>query len=204
MIRSISSMSATMPACAAASPCISTPSRSRASGVRRSCETPASNSARSRSICDRFASIALKRRLTATISLGPVSGNGDGVPRRDIGAFELQPPAAPDPGPGQAADTLAPVISGLRARRSRVSYRISEKAGVTVKVQRRRAGSRARFRTLGTVRRSAVQGANRLSLSRRLRAKVRRPGRYRVLIVAVDAAGNRSTPRATRLALKRR
>jgi hypothetical protein len=130
-------------------------------------------------------------------------GNGDGVPRRDIGAFELQPPAAPDPGPGQAADTLAPVISGLRAHRSRVSYRISEKAGVTVKVQRRRAGSRARFRTLGTVRRSAVQGANRLSLSRRLRAKVRRPGRYRVLIVAVDAAGNRSTPRATRLALRR-
>jgi hypothetical protein len=33
--------------------------------------------------------------------------------------------------------------------------------------------------------------------------KVSRLGRYRVLIVAVDAAGNRSTPRATRLALKR-
>jgi hypothetical protein len=125
-------------------------------------------------------------------------GNADGVARRDIGAFELQPPAAPAPAPGgdSAADTLAPVISGFRARRARVSYRISEKAGVTVRVQRRLSGRRARFRTLGSVKRSAVKGANRLRLSRRIRAKLARPGRYRAVIVAVDAAGNRSARRA--------
>ncbi|HEX6653862.1 MAG TPA: choice-of-anchor Q domain-containing protein [Thermoleophilaceae bacterium] len=131
-------------------------------------------------------------------------GNGDGIARHDIGAFELQPPAAPAPGGGEAADTLAPVISGLRARSSRVSYRISEKAGVTVKIQRRLAGRRARFRTLGTVRRSAVEGANRLRLSRRIRSKARRPGRYRAVIVAVDAAGNHSARRAAAFRVRAR
>jgi hypothetical protein len=131
-------------------------------------------------------------------------GNVDGVARHDIGAFELQPPAAPGPGGGDGADTVAPVISGLRARSSRVSYRISEKASVAVKIQRRLAGRRARFRTLGTVKRSAAQGANRLRLSRRIRSKARRPGRYRAVIVAVDAAGNRSARRAAAFRVRAR
>ena len=75
MMRSISSMSATIPWRVAAIRARELePSRSRASGVRRSCDTPASSSARSCSICRRFASIALKPRLTAAISEGPRLG----------------------------------------------------------------------------------------------------------------------------------
>jgi hypothetical protein len=121
-----------------------------------------------------------------------VDGNGDGFARRDIGAYELpaQPVAQPQP------DSQKPVISGFRARRSSVSYGLSESARVVVKVQRRLAGKRPRYRTLGTVAKPAKQGANRLKLSRRIRAKDARPGRYRAVIVAIDAAGNRSASKA--------
>ena len=128
-------------------------------------------------------------------------GNADGVARRDIGAFEYQPPAPPA---SDAADTVAPLISAFRARRSGVSYRLSESARVTVRVQRRLAGRRARFRNLGRLSRSSAQGANRLLLSRRIRAKARRPGRYRAVIVAVDAAGNRSARRAAAFRVRAR
>ncbi len=53
--------------CASCVP-ISSPSRSRASGVRRSCDTPASSSARSCSSWRRLAIMRLKPRLSATIS----------------------------------------------------------------------------------------------------------------------------------------
>ena len=83
MMRSISSMSATIPVRSASSRVpISTPRRSRASGVRRSCDTPASSTARSCSICRRLAVIVLKPRLTAAISEGPDSGSGGGVSPR--------------------------------------------------------------------------------------------------------------------------
>lgn len=128
-------------------------------------------------------------------------GNGDGFARRDIGAFELQP-AAPQPQP--QADTQPPVITGFRARRLGVSYKLSERARVTVKVQRRLAGRRARYRTLGKVAKPAKQGANRLKLSRRIRARDARPGRYRAVIVAIDAAGNRSAPKVAAFRVRRR
>jgi len=92
-------------------------------------------------------------------------------------------------------DTLAPVITGFRARRAGVSYRLSESARVIVKVQLRLAGHRPRYRTLGKVAKAATQGANRVKLSRRIRARDAHPGRYRAVIVAVDAAGNRSAPK---------
>jgi len=120
-------------------------------------------------------------------------GNGDGFPRRDLGAFELHP-AAPQAQP--QADTQPPLISRLRARRVDVSYKLSEGARVVVKVQRRLAGKRARYRTLGKVAKPGKQGANRIKLSRRIRAKDARPGRYRAMIVATDPAGNRSATRA--------
>jgi hypothetical protein len=128
-------------------------------------------------------------------------GNGDGFARRDLGAFELQPPAQP---PQPEADTQPPLISRLRARRVDVSYTLSESARVVVKVQRRLAGKRARYRTLGKIAKPAKPGANRLKLSRRIRAKDARPGRYRAVIVAIDATGNRSAPKVAAFRVLRR
>jgi len=96
-------------------------------------------------------------------------GNGDGTARRDLGAFELQPP----PPAGPAADTTAPVISRFGTSPSRLRYTLSESARVTVKVQRRLAGKRARYRTIGKLAKAATQGPNRSRLSRRIRARLR-------------------------------
>jgi hypothetical protein len=129
-------------------------------------------------------------------------GNADGTATRDIGAYELQPaPGGGEGGPG--ADTLPPVISGFRAARTRLSYRLSESARVTVRIQRRLGGRRARYRTLGKVAASARTGPNRTRVGARLRRRDARPGRYRAVIVAVDAAGNRSAAKTATFRVSR-
>jgi hypothetical protein len=160
-------------------------------------------------------------------------GNGDGIARRDMGAFEVQseagaPPPAGGPGGGPAGepggstpvDTLAPLIGGFRARAlahsTRFRYTLSEPARVTLEIQRalpgRRSGARCvapsprlrhagpciRYVKRGTLRRSGAEGANRIRLNGRLRGRPLRPGRYRAVISALDAPGNRSTPRSAR------
>jgi hypothetical protein len=130
-----------------------------------------------------------------------IDGNGDGTARRDIGAYELATPAPPPP---PQADTQAPVISRFRASRARLSYRLSEGARVTVRIQRRLAGKRARYRSLGKLSASATQGANRTPVSRRIRRKALRPGPYRAVITAIDAAGNRSGPKVAAFRVRRR
>ena len=87
MMRSISSMSATIPARSASSRVlISTPRRSRASGVRRSCETPASSSARS---CSMLAQIG-GHRVEAAIDRGDLGGTGLGQRRRRFAAADAR------------------------------------------------------------------------------------------------------------------
>jgi hypothetical protein len=143
-------------------------------------------------------------------------GDHDGVARRDIGAIEVPgplpagPPADPPVGPpvgggggtgdqGPAGDHQAPVLSRLSAtsaRRSRLRYTLSEPARVTIAIQRVvRRGGRIRYRTIGRLTRDAGQGLNRARLPRRIGSRVLRPGRYRVVARATDAAGNRSAAR---------
>jgi hypothetical protein len=139
-------------------------------------------------------------------------GNHDGTARRDLGAFEVPGPLpAQNPGGGEQGsgqqvppvlDTQAPLITGFRAtptrRGPRLRYTLSEAAKVTFRVQRAVPGSRTRYRTIGTLTRSAASGANSTRLSARLRKRVSRPGLYRVRIAAADSAGNRSAPRTAR------
>ena len=140
-------------------------------------------------------------------------GNGDGIERRDIGAYELAPAFTGGSEPPQsepAADTQAPSIGGFRAtpsafavarartpvtartrRGTRLRYTLSESARVKVVI--RRAGRRGR--RAGTLRRSGANGANAIRFSGRIGRRSLRAGRYRATIVATDAAGNRSSPR---------
>jgi hypothetical protein len=173
-------------------------------------------------------------------------GNGDGIARRDMGAFELQPappsPSGPAPTPtdppgaggAATADTQPPLITGFTTepsvfvvasagtplaarapRGTRFRYGLSEPAAVKLTIQRRLAGRRqgarcvrpspalvrakrcARYRSVGTLKRSGASGANRIRFTGRIGSRALRPGRYRALITAADTAGNRSTSRST-------
>jgi hypothetical protein len=134
-------------------------------------------------------------------------GNADGTARRDIGAYELAgqlPGEQPQPGGGSgepSADTQAPVLSGFAssrkafARKTRFRYTLSEAARVTITIQRAIRGSRTRYRTVGTITRSAPAGASSTVFTGRIGKRLLRSGRYRAVARATDAAKNRSAPR---------
>jgi hypothetical protein len=151
-------------------------------------------------------------------------GNGDGTARRDMGAFELQSVApGSEQGGTETGDTLAPVVRGFSATRTvftvarastplaarasggtRLRYILSERARVTVAIKRAvRRGGHVRLRTVGSLTRDGAQGANTIGFSGRIGRRALRPGRYRAVIRAIDAAGNRSQARTVRLRVKR-
>ena len=106
---------------------------------------------------------------------------------------------------------------------ARVSYRLSERATVTFRVERaakgRRVGRRCRPQTRrnrsrrscrryvtlrGSFRRAGKAGANRFRFTGRLRRRKLRPGSYRLRARAVDTAGNRSRIARKRFRIVRR
>jgi hypothetical protein len=133
------------------------------------------------------------------------------------------------------ADVVAPVVTALRAtpkvfavpvkkprasakkqaRSTRLRYRLSEPANVTITIRRRTAGRRQagkcrkptrrnsdrprcrRFVRVGALKQAGKAGKNSKRLRGKLRGKRLKPGRYRAVLVATDAAGNRSTPKRT-------
>lgn len=101
------------------------------------------------------------------------------------------PPSGGGGGSGAAGlparDSVRPVLRSLRvdSRRRRFSVRLSERARLRVRVERRRSGGR--YRRVRSISRAGRRGRNVVSLGRRLQA-----GRYRLTVVAVDPAGNRS------------
>jgi hypothetical protein len=103
-------------------------------------------------------------------------------------------PPGPGPTPAPAPDRTAPAITGLRlaARRVAVRLSLSEAASVRVVIERRLPGRRARFRRVAALTKAGKAGANRLALPAALARRLRAGGRFRVTVVATDAAGNRS------------
>jgi hypothetical protein len=148
-----------------------------------------------------------------------VDGNGDGIARRDIGAFEFQPappaptpatgadPTPPAPPTGTAADLQAPLVSGFKSskkafavgrartaisalvRGTVLRYKLSEAATVTIQIKR--AGAK---RAAGRLVRKGKAGANSIRFTGRIGKRALRPGRYSAVLTATDAAGNRSKP----------
>jgi hypothetical protein len=154
--------------------------------------------------------------------IGPVESPGVPLkppatipPATSGGDQPAQPIAEPTP---PARDTLAPALTGLRlsrkvfavgrartaiaartARGTRVSYKLSENAKVVVKIQR--VGKK---RLVGKLTRTAKSGRNALAFSGRIGAKALTPGRYRAVITAIDAAGNRSAAQTVRFRIAAR
>jgi plastocyanin len=96
----------------------------------------------------------------------------------------------PPPG-GGASDAVDPAISSVRARGTRVRFRLSEAATVTIQVRKRGAK-----RVLRSMRVQVAAGTR----SVRLRGGKLRKGRYTVTLSARDPFGNRSA--AARAALR--
>jgi hypothetical protein len=90
-------------------------------------------------------------------------------------------------GPDPSADTAAPAVKKLRLTRRSVKYSASEAATVRFRIEKARKGGFKKVRTLTD---SASAGQNVAPLARRLGS-----GRYRVVVVAVDSAGNKSVRR---------
>jgi hypothetical protein len=112
-----------------------------------------------------------------------------------------------------AAFSFGPSVRPARARGTRVSYRLSEAAMASFRVQRALAGRRVRGRCVRPTRANrgkrhctryralrggfthkGTAGPDRFRFSGRLRGRRLRPGRYRLVARATDAAGNKSNP----------
>ena len=87
-------------------------------------------------------------------------------------------------------DSIRPVLSALDIRGTRIVYRLSEPARVTIQLQRL---ARKRWRVVRTLRHDGAAGKNVVrTLARARVAKRQRRVRYRAQAFAVDAVGNRS------------
>ncbi len=166
---------------------------------------------------------------TYTVVLRVTDPTGhEAIATRDVVIGVAPVPGAPPAGgsgtPGTLpADTLAPAVSGLTLtpRRFRLGSRVprltasartgaairfslSEPATITLRFSRFLPG-RGYVRVPGAVRLRSSQGANVVRFEGRLsRRRALRPGRYRVTVLARDAAGHQAHPRAAAFVLLRR
>ena len=157
----------------------------------------------------------------ATWRVDTVKGAVVAPPRGEGGA--TTPPPGGGGGAETAAplpDLVAPTLSGLAlspaklrvGQRGRVDYSLSEIASISLRVARRGAGRRAGGRCArptpgnrtrarcalfvrGSFGERGEPGRNRLNFPGRLRGRYLVPGRYVLVAVATDMAGNRSAPR---------
>jgi hypothetical protein len=156
--------------------------------------------------------------VLATIAIPPgtppgdypitVTGTAAGKPtRQGVAVLTVPAPPTPPAPPPAAADTTRPVISSASLSRKRfrvgagatpisataagtvVRFKLSEAAKVTLTVQRL---VKKRFKGAGTLRRALPAGAARVKFSGRIGKRKLAAGKYRVRLLATDAAGNRS------------
>jgi subtilisin-like proprotein convertase family protein len=142
---------------------------------------------------------------TFRLTLGDTTGDAE-APAGTSAVVTIRSPAP-------VGDRKAPLVSKLRlsptafavarrstarvaARGTRIGYSLSERARVTLRFQRYLHGRRGRrYVTVGTLRRATRPGRNRVSFSGRIGRRALRRGSYRLVVTAVDAAGNRSVSR---------
>lgn len=85
--------------------------------------------------------------------------------------------------------SLSPRRFRARGRGTTISYRLSAPARVTVRIEASNGSARRRRAMSGTLSRRGAGGANTLRLTAKIGGRWLRPGRYRIELVARDAAG---------------
>ena len=157
------------------------------------------------------------RTATATLTVPDPAAPPDDGP-------DAPPDDGPDAPPASGTDVVAPSLQASLARRrfrrsTKLKVGLSEAAGLTGTVKRARPGRRSRgrcstkarrgrrctvLRRVGTFSRALPAGTSRIAFSRRLGTRRLKPGAYRLVLVARDAAGNRSAKRTLRFRILRR
>jgi len=119
------------------------------------------------------------------------------------GRFRLNADDEPVPAPTTTPDRVRPGLTGLGLSRSafkrggkgaRVGWRLSEAARTRFTIERRSRGRRYR-RVKGSIPVAGRAGLNRFRFRGSVGGRRLRPGRYRLVARARDAAGNLSAPR---------
>jgi subtilisin-like proprotein convertase family protein len=143
------------------------------------------------------AALVTIRDVAPRVNDQPGGGGGGGG-----GAQEPEPTTPDRTAPGIGAVTLKPAkfaVTRGKARRARggttIRYSLSEAASVTLQVERRVG---RRWRRAASLKQSGRPGVNRKAFSGRVGRKALRRGTYRLVVVAVDAAGNRATAKPRR------
>jgi hypothetical protein len=146
----------------------------------------------------------------AVVQAGPPSAPGAGT---SLGPSGLTDPTS-GPTPVAGPDSIRPVLSAPSLSRAvfraaprgpsvsavavgtQVRYKLSEAAVAHFRVQRLKSGRYVSLR--GGFTHAGKAGANRFKFTGRLRGRKLKPGRYRLVEVAVDAAGNKSATERVR------
>jgi plastocyanin len=135
--------------------------------------------------------------------------NGSGMSGTVIVSSSLAPPppggtqpptSAPPPATGSPppSDTTAPVISSARVSRGRLRFTLSERAVVKARIDLLKA-ARTSARLVKRLNLGQREGA----VSVRLPMRTLKPGSYRVLVRAIDLAGNPSARVSARFRVRR-
>ena len=138
-------------------------------------------------------------------------------------------PGGGDPG-GAPPDVVAPAITALAvapatfraAKGATILYTVSEQSALVFRVERRVAGRKSKGRCVkprkrnrghrrckrfvrlkGSFSHAGPEGANAFRFDGKLNGKRLRPGRYRIVAVANDAAGNKGKPKRASFTIKR-
>jgi Calcineurin-like phosphoesterase len=125
----------------------------------------------------------------------------------DAGSTSCHGLIAPPPPPGPLPDGTAPVITRLRlaprpiTRKSAFRYELSEAATIKFTIKRK---GKSRYRSVGQFSQSAAAGANERRFRAKIRARHLRPGTFKAVLMASDAAGNRSASKSIGFRVVRR
>jgi len=129
---------------------------------------------------------------TVNVAVSTAGGTSDESAATRYTYVPVVPPPPDTKAPELGGFSIAPVFFKAKAGAT-IFFKAPEDATVKFSVLRKPADNHGRFKPVpGSFAESAVEGANRLHFDARIDGKRLKPGRYKLVAVATDTAGNRA------------